>query len=197
MNDIKYSFQLEQLLKDEAEIAESLSVLHRLSYTRYNMFSSIVSIPIIVISSITGYMTALDMGWENSSIFLGSLSILVGIIRSIEAYFGWGKRSESHRISSLQYAKTNKLIAVELALQSGDRIAAKDLLNIIKQDLQTLAEYAPMLDDTVIERFKTVYGKYPTKKSNLTNGLTTIYINNAQQAEPPEAVIVNGGGEGL
>ncbi len=64
--------QLEQLLKDEAEFAESLSVLHRLSYTRYNMFSSIVSIPIIVISSITGYMTAQDMGWENSSIFLGS-----------------------------------------------------------------------------------------------------------------------------
>ncbi len=91
MNEIKYSSQLEQLLKDEAEIAESLSVLHRLSYTRYNMFSSIVSIPIIVISSITGYMTALNMSWENSSIFLGSLSILVGIIRSIEAYFGWGK----------------------------------------------------------------------------------------------------------
>ena len=197
MNEIKYSFQLEQLLKDEAEIAESLSVLHRMSYVRYNTFSSIVSIPIIVISSMTGYMTALDLGWDNSSVFLGSLSILVGIIRSIEAYFGWGKRSESHRISSLQYAKTNKLIAVELALQSGDRIAAKDLLNIIKQDLQTLAEYAPMLDDTVIEKFKTVYGKYPTKKSNLTNGLTTIYINNAQQAEPPEAVMVNGGGEEL
>jgi hypothetical protein len=197
MNEIKYSFQLEQLLKDEAEIAESLSVLHRMSYVRYNTFSSIVSIPIIVISSMTGYMTALDLGWDNSSVFLGSLSILVGIIRSIEAYFGWGKRSESHRISSLQYAKTNKLIAVELALQSGDRIAAKDLLNIIKQDLQTLAEYAPMLDDTVIEKFKTVYGKYPTKKSNLTNGLTTIYINNAQQAEPPEAIIVNGGGEEL
>lgn len=197
MNEIKYSFQLEQLLKDEAEIAESLSVLHRMSYVRYNTFSSIVSIPIIVISSMTGYMTALDLGWDNSSVFLGSLSILVGIIRSIEAYFGWGKRSESHRISSLQYAKTNKLIAVELALQSGDRIAAKDLLNIIKQDLQTLAEYAPMLDDVVIEKFKTVYGKYPTKKSNLTNGLTTIYINNAQQAEPPEAIIVNGGGEEL
>lgn len=188
MNDIKYSFQLEQLLKDEAEIAESLSVLHRLSYTRYNMFSSIVSIPIIVISSITGYMTALDMGWENSSIFLGSLSILVGIIRSIEAYFGWGKRSESHRISSLQYAKTNKLIAVELALQSGDRIAAKDLLNIIKQDLQTLAEYAPMLDDVVIEKFKDLYGKYPTKKSNLTNGLTSIHINTAEQVPGIEVI---------
>ena len=53
MRDIEYSFQLEQLLKDEAEIAESLSVLHHLSYTRYNMFSSIVSIPIIVISSST------------------------------------------------------------------------------------------------------------------------------------------------
>ena len=180
MKDIGYSRQLESLLKDEAEIAESLSVLHRLSYTRYNTFGSIVSIPIIVISSITGYMTALDMGWDNSSVFLGSLSILVGIIRSIEAYFAWGKRSENHRISSLQYAKTNKLIAVELALQAEDRIAAKDLLNIIKQDLQTLAEYAPMLDDVVIQKFKDLYGKYPTKKSNLTNGLNSIHINNAQ-----------------
>ena len=87
MNEIKYSFQLEQLLKDEAEIAESLSVLHRMSYVRYNTFSSIVSIPIIVISSMTGYMTALDLGWKNSSVILGSLIILVGIIRGIEAYF--------------------------------------------------------------------------------------------------------------
>ncbi len=62
-----YSPQLEQPLKGKAEIAESLSFLHRLSYTRYNMFSSVVSIPIIVISNITGYMTARDM--ENSSIF--------------------------------------------------------------------------------------------------------------------------------
>ena len=56
MNEIKYSFQLEQLLKDEAKIAESLSVLHRMSYVRYNTFSSIVSIPIIAISSMTGYI---------------------------------------------------------------------------------------------------------------------------------------------
>jgi hypothetical protein len=75
-----------------------------------------------------------------------------------------------------------------LALQSGDRIAAKDLLNIMKQNLLTLAEYAPMLDDVVIEKFKEIYGKYPTKKSNLTNVLTSIYINTAEQVPNIEVI---------
>jgi hypothetical protein len=37
-----------------------------------------------------------------------------------------------------------------------------------------------------------LYGKYPTKKSNLTNGLTTIFINNSSQvAAPPDVVIAD------
>jgi hypothetical protein len=45
-----------------------------------------------------------------------------------------------------------------------------------------------MLDDVVIEKFKEIYGKYPTKKSNLTNGLTSIHINNAEQVRVIEVI---------
>lgn len=95
------------------------------------------------------------------------------------AYIGRGKRIKTHRISSPQYAKTSKLIAIKSVLQSGGCIAAKDFLDIPKQDLQTLAEYAPILDDIVIEKNKRL-GKYPPKKSNATNLLTSVYIDHAE-----------------
>jgi hypothetical protein len=33
-----------------------------------------------------------------------------------------------------------------------------------------------------------LYGKYPTKKSNLTNGLTSIHINTAEQVPNIEVI---------
>jgi hypothetical protein len=55
-----------------------------------------------------------DIGYDKMNIILGVSSIFVGIIKSIDTYFQLGKRSESHRLCSLQFMQITKKLQIEL-----------------------------------------------------------------------------------
>lgn len=182
-NNIDYDTDLEILLKQNAEECESLSLLHRLSYEKYNTYSNIINVPVIILSSAIGFATGIDIGYDNINIVLGVGSIFVGIIKSIDSYFALPKRAEGHRICSLQYAQFNKRIAVELALKRDQRQNPKDMLGVIKTDMKNLADIAPLIDDDIIQKFRGKYadvgGHYATHTANITNGLSPVMINGA------------------
>jgi hypothetical protein len=178
---IDYDTDIEVLLKANAEECESLSLLHRLSYEKFNNLSNIINVPVIVLSSAIGFATGIEIGYDKINIVLGVASIFVGIIKSIDSYFGLPKRAEGHRICSLQYAQFNKRLAVELALKREQRQNPKDMLNLIKTDMKNLADIAPLIDEDIIIKFKSKYadegGHYATHTANITNGLTPIMVN--------------------
>ena len=178
---IQYDTDLEILLKDNAEECESYSLLHRASYEKYNNRSNWINVPVIAISNLVGFTTALDVGWDKMNICLGIVSIFLGIIKSVDSYFGLPKRAEGHRICSLQYAQINKKIVVELSLKRDQRQNPKDMLNIIKTDMRNLADIAPLIEVDIIADFKKKYadssGHYRTNTPNITNGLTPVVIN--------------------
>lgn len=86
-HNIDYNKDLEGLLKDNAEECESLGILHRASYEKYNRLSNYINIPVIILSSAIGFATGIDIGYEKMNIILGIGSIFVGIIKSIDTYF--------------------------------------------------------------------------------------------------------------
>jgi hypothetical protein len=178
---IDYDTDIEVLLKANAEECESLSLLHRLSYEKFNNLSNIINVPVIVLSSAIGFATGIEIGYDKINIVLGVASIFVGIIKSIDSYFGLPKRAEGHRICSLQYAQFNKRLAVELALRREQRQNPKDMLNLIKTDMKNLADIAPLIDEDIIIKFKSKYaddgGHFATHTANITNGLTPIMVN--------------------
>jgi len=178
MSVLQYDDNLEKLLKDEAEKSESLSILHRMSHEKFGWWSNVINIPIILGSAAVGFTTGVDTGASNGNIWLGAASVVIGCIKSLDSYFQLSRRSETHRIVSLQYAQVNKKIAVELALNREDRVSAKDMLQIIKMDIKNLEELAPLIPDDVIKAFNTRFGSdVHCKKPNITNGLTPIEIN--------------------
>ena len=175
---IDYNNDLEQLLKIHAEECESLSILHRQSFEKYNKQSNYINIPVIILSSAIGFATGIDIGYDKMNIILGVSSIFVGIIKSIDTYFQLGKRSESHRLCSLQFMQITKKLQIELSLHRGQRQSAKDMLHIIKTDIKNLQDIAPLIDQDIIDAYNTKYGQYTTvKKPNFVNGLTEVVIN--------------------
>lgn len=186
-NNIDYDTDLEILLKQNAEECESLSLLHRLSYEKYNTYSNVINVPVIILSSAIGFATGIDIGYDKINIILGIGSIFVGIIKSIDSYFALPKRAEGHRICSLQYAQFNKRIAVELALKREQRQNPKDMLQVIKTDMKNLADIAPLIDDDVIQKFRQRYedrdGHFATHTANITNGLSPVMINGTDSGE--------------
>ena len=181
-DNIDYNKDLELLLKDNAEECESLGILHRASYEKYNRLSNYINIPVIILSSAIGFATGIDIGYANMNIILGVGSIFVGIIKSIDTYFQLGKRSESHRLCSLQYQQIHKKIQIELALQREQRQTAKDMLSVIKTDIKNLQDISPLVDQDIIDNYNDKYGNYTTvKKPNFVNGLTEVSINDTDE----------------
>jgi len=195
--DIIYDEPLEQLFKEEAEKAEALSILHREAHNKYNLYTNMINIPVITLSSLVGFGNALNLQYDNTNIILGVLSVGIGIIKALDSYFQLGKRAETHRIVSLQYTHINRRISIELRLNRVDRLLAKDLLNIIRTDLKNLEEIAPMIEKDIILDFNNRYKNYTnTTRPNITNGLSTVIINNSR-TKSPEPVIINMDDNGL
>jgi len=101
VESIEYNRDVENILKTNAEECESLSILHRFSFEKYNERSNYINIPVIILSSAIGFATGIEIGYDKMNIILGVGSIFVGIIKSIDTYFQLGKRAESHRLCSL------------------------------------------------------------------------------------------------
>ena len=187
----EYDDDLENLLKGEAEKAESLSILHRISHEKYNRYSNAINIPVIIESSAIGFATGIKIDYEDINIVLGIFSVVIGCIKALDSFFQLAQRSERHRLVSLQYAQICRKISVELALERDVRLEAKEALNMIRTDIKNLEEIAPIIPDDVIEAYKV---KYPRadgekiKRPNITNGLTEIVIN---KPNPPPTVSAN------
>ena len=79
---ITYNDELERLLKENSEECESLSILHRMSYEKYNKRSNYINIPVIILSSAIGFITGIDLQYDQMNIILGVGSVFVGIIKS-------------------------------------------------------------------------------------------------------------------
>jgi len=176
---LQYDDHLEKLLKDQAEIAESLSILHRNAHRKFGRWTNLINIPVIIGSSVVGFTTGLDLSYINNiNVILGIISVFIGIIKSHDSYFQLGRISETHRMVSLAYSQINKKIAVELALNRKDRISPKDMLSIVKTDVKNLEDISPLIPEDIIKEYKLEFGEFQgIKKPNITNGLSPVEIN--------------------
>jgi len=164
---IRYNSELEQLLKENSEECESLSILHRMSYEKYNKRSNYINIPVIILSSAIGFITGIDLQYAQMNIILGVGSVFVGIIKSVDTYFQLAKRAESHRICSLQFSQIYKKIQIELTLNRKQRLTAENMMNIIKTDIKNMQDIAPLIDDDIIDQYNQKYRRYKrVKKPN-------------------------------
>ena len=179
MADIHYSLQLEQLLKQNAEQCESYSILHRMSYEKYNKYSNLINLPVIALSSAVGFLTGINIDYENMNIILGIVSVSVGVIKSVDSYFQLAKRAEGHRMCSLQFQQIRNKIQIELSLRREERLNPTEMLNEIKINIKNLHDVAPLIDQKIIKLFNLKYEKYNNvAKPSIINGLTEIIIAN-------------------
>jgi hypothetical protein len=178
INEIQYNNDLELLLKEQAEQAESYSILHTLSHEKYQFRSNIINIPVIVISSVIGLVSAMNIQNDDMFIILSSGSIFVSVIKSVDSYFQLQKRAEGHRICGLTFSQISKKIQIELSLSRDQRQNPKDMLTLIKTDLKNLFDISPIIDPDIIARYNELYKtETSVSKPPICNGLTHVKIN--------------------
>lgn len=183
--DIHYSREFEILLKEEAEKAECMSILHNHSYEKYQDYSVRINIPVIILSSVIGFLSPISL-FPNQGLLLGTLSIGVAVMKTMDNFFDFTKRCECHRMTALNYIRISKFIQLQLSLEKDCRVAPVDLFKMIQNDIQNIRDSEPLIPQDIINRFNEKHKDEPTAKPSITNGLTTIQINTKRHYVSPE-----------
>jgi hypothetical protein len=187
MTEIKnikeWNDELELYLKQLGEYSQIYSLLHKNSEKKYNKISYKFDIPNIVISTVAGTLSISSSGLfqgmeKQASVFIGILSLTSSILTTINSYFGFKKRSENHRLCSIQYQKLYLKIDLVLGLKQDERPHINDFIKYITDEYNRLAEISPIIDKEILNEFKNKFKDYKTVVSfpQELNGLNKITI---------------------
>jgi len=182
---ITWSNNLEKYLSTTGEKAYCLSVLHKVAEQRYSRLTIWIDLPSIIFSTING---ATSIGSNSlfgdsslAPIVIGAVALLTALLNTIGAYFAWARRAEAHRISSLQYEKLYRFLAIELSVPRAERMTPTDLVKYTREQYDRLKETSPLLPTEAIDNFRKRFDKpeyQDVAKPSEANGIERIIVYN-------------------
>jgi len=191
--NISWTALLEHYFGGVGEKSHCYSWLHTRAEAYYTFRRSFIDLPVIVLSGAIGFCSVgtstMFAGEEKAaSITLGAFSLLVSVLNTVSSYFQFSKKAEGHRIAALHYAKLYRFICVEMGLPREERIRTSDLLKMVKNEFDRLAETAPSIPQAVIQEFRDRFSdnKYDDiSKPEEANGLEKVTVYDEDKSRRP------------
>jgi hypothetical protein len=172
-HQLEWTEQIESLLSGWADTAAVYKWLHDKSHRKYKRKNKFLSIPIMVLSLITGSLGIGLQGYvppEYMSIgqgALGGMGIFIGIMQGLQTQFGWAQRSEKHASGSLGWGKLHRNIQIELAVEREFRKDCDSFVKVCRMEYDRLTEQSPAVPSDVLDMFKILFKKQAEiKKKN-------------------------------
>ncbi len=189
----KWSDEIEELLSEWCEIGICYEWLHNYSERKYKRKYRGMSIPIIILSTLTGTANFADSyvpeGVKDGfSAGVGGLNIFCGILGTLMSFLKYAEIYEAHRISCLSWSKFARNIQIELALKDSKRKNCRDFLKVSRAEYDRLLESSPNIDRNIVAEFNKKFGAdYPNvRKPLICNGLKEIVVYKSSDEEDPE-----------
>jgi hypothetical protein len=161
-NDVEWTTEHEQILIEWADKAMCYRWLHSKSNGLYSSLNAWYTIPVIVISTLTGTanfaQNRVPIDYQNYfAMVVGGFNILGGIISTIQQFLKITQLNESHRVSSIAWDKFYRNVKIELAKHPSERIQPGQMLKMSKEEFDRLMETSPNIPDKIIQVFKTSF----------------------------------------
>ena len=178
-----WSDEIEELLSEWGEIALCYAWLHNFSERKYKKKYHHMSIPIIVLSTLTGTANFADSYVPNGfkqgfSAIVGGFNILCGILGTLMSFLKYAEIYEASRIASVAWSKFGRNIQIELALKDDKRKNCRDFMKVCRAEYDRLLESSPNIDQDIItifnKRFKDEYKD--VSRPIICNGLKEVKI---------------------
>ena len=190
----------ENILIEWADKAMCYRWLHSKANSMYSSLNAWYTIPVIVISTLTGTANfaqeRVPLQYQNYyTMIVGGFNILAGIITTIQQFLKITQLNESHRVSSIAWDKFYRNIKIELAKHPSERIDPKHMLKMSKEEFDRLIETSPNIPDKILNEFKTNFANDETydkiNKPEICDILipTTKYINTWNNEENQSKMI--------
>jgi len=151
--------QQEDILKEWSEQAGCYRWMHERAYQVYKKQNMRFSIPVIVISTITGTANFAQSGFPESikgwaPLIIGTLNLAAGLITTIAQFLRVSELLEGHRAASIAYSKLSRNIAVELSLPSDERsMPGIEYIKQCRTDIDRLIEQSPPIPPDILSSF--------------------------------------------
>lgn len=194
MTDIHWNDSLEILVKKEAERSLALRWAHDESQRWCASWNTYLMFPSIILSTFSGAGTLGSnslLPFNGSQTLVGIISLVVGVLQTIQNYFAFAKRSESHRIASLQYGKIHAELALQLSLPKSERRTATELIEWFKTETEKMAEISPQIPQSIKDKFHDKFKNETVAIPTVLNGLESVQITNDAGfvAEPQRPIV--------
>jgi hypothetical protein len=189
---LKWNKRTEKLVSEWGNHAICYNWMHDRAYRKYNNWSYRLMIPIGIFSTITG---ALNMAMptlvpadlvETGNKILGGVSIVTGIVTSLQSIFRFAQRSEEHSAAAADWDKLARNIAIELKIDRKSRKEADSFIKVCRSEydrLMTKTQFIPM---DVIMEFNLKFSNHPKlQRPNICDNLE--HIEPMQEEETPPA----------
>ena len=179
--------QTEELVAGWGDIASCYKWLHDQAYHKYNKINYRMSIPIIILSTITGTISVGMASLVPSEYVnlaqqaVGGVNIITGIITTLQNFFRFAQLSEGHQHASLGWSKLERNIRIELKVDRKYRKDADSFLKVCRADYDRLLEQSPVIPHEVIARFKYKFKNIDIRKPDICDNLQTTEIAPVEQ----------------
>lgn len=179
---LEFTPSLEELIKSKGEQCEVLSKLHLMSHEKYKTAELYFNIPIITITAIVGFVSALNLQFQHINIIIGALSLFVSLFKSYLSYLKFSQKNENHRVAYLQYFQISNEMRIELSLEPPLRQQASYFLNLIKIKMKNLNEVSEIIPKDIISRYRYIHNN-EMKEPDVIMGMHPIYIYKSIERE--------------
>ena len=158
-NEVEWTPEHEEILIEWADKAMCYRWLHAKANTMYSTLNAWYTIPVIIISTLTGTANfaqeRVPLKYQSFFVMIiGGFNILAGIITTIQQFLKITQLNESHRVSSIAWDKFYRNIKIELAKHPSERIDPKQMLKMSKEEFDRLIETSPNIPDKIVTQFK-------------------------------------------
>jgi hypothetical protein len=159
MKPAEWSVGNETILVEWCDIAQCYKWLNYQSYLKYSVLQAWFTIPVIIMSTITGTASFAQSSFTPNQQFyvqfgIGTVNIFIGILTTISQYLKISQLTESHRVSSISWDKYARNIRIELAKTPEERMDAAHFMKISRHEFDRLMETSPMIQYDIVEEFK-------------------------------------------
>ena len=160
----------EIVLADWADKSVCYKWLHLKSNEKYHSLHIWYTIPVIIMSTLTGTanfaQAKIPASFRNyATMIIGGINILAGIITTIQQFLKINELNESHRVASISWDKFYRRVKVELSKHPGERQGVIEFFNRCTDEYDRLMEASPMIDEDILKLFKTTFEGSFTKES--------------------------------
>jgi hypothetical protein len=172
----------ESLLQEWCDKAKCYEWMHFKTHEKYKSQNTWFTIPVIVISTITGTANfAQDRVPESARQYvvmaIGSANIIAGVITTIHQYLKIAELNESHKIAYNEWGKLYRNIKTEIKKHPFDRENHNLFMKYCKKEFDRLIDTCPSIPKDIVSLFNKKHRKSTIQKPEICNAVnrTEIY----------------------